>query len=785
MIGMGLAGRVLIGAAAAAALLGGGYVALRPALPPVPGPEEAALAPPTAGSATAPAPDAPAAVADGPEAEITAPEEVASLPPGAGQAPAAAALTDPGDIAARSPEEPGAPVPSGMETPNPDDRTAAAASDTTSPDPAAPGAGGTAQGAQPGTVDPPPPVTPVPPQAPRFDLVRIDPDGTALVAGRGAPGARIGILLDADEIAHETADGGGTFVNVTTLEASDRPRVLSLLAEGPGGIALRSPQTVIIAPNPAPLDPDTVGTDGAPERIAAASGAPNSDGAPGAPTGPAPDGLGAPEEAGAPQDPAAPAEDGLSDPATADLQAPGAGSMPQDPATPARDGLSGTALAALDAPDAGGAAAGPGILGSDGAFDPPVAEAPSAGGALADPTAPVGGVSDTLAAGTIGARPDRTGPAAEGLTDPTAAGGPQAPAAVADGPTEQAAAAAGPAAPVPGPGALPDTDRPAPGGGTAALDPGGAAPTGGGAPAAPPAGSGAAPDAADVAALTPPALRPAPDVPTAPPAVAPQTGAATPGAPAVGQGPAVPGTPGTTAPVPPPDGPADPAGAAAPVVAAAPDPVRAGQEVAGTAAPGVPRPAAAPEGQTAPARAAAGPPTVMVADDRGVRVLQGPGTAPEAAHSLSIDSISYDTAGDVVLGGRGAGSGLVRVYLDNAPVRTAPIGPDGQWQADLPRIPSEVYTLRVDELNAEGEVVSRAETPFQPEAPETIAALETAQTGDDTVSLVTVQPGFTLWRIARESYGEGILYVRVFEANADRIRDPDLIYPGQIFTVPE
>ena len=64
-----------------------------------------------------------------------------------------------------------------------------------------------------------------------------------------------------------------------------------------------------------------------------------------------------------------------------------------------------------------------------------------------------------------------------------------------------------------------------------------------------------------------------------------------------------------------------------------------------------------------------------------------------------------------------------------------------------------------------------------------------APTGDPTqiapVSLITVQPGNTLWGIAREKYGEGILYVRLFDANADRIRNPDLIYPGQIFSVPD
>ena len=48
-----------------------------------------------------------------------------------------------------------------------------------------------------------------------------------------------------------------------------------------------------------------------------------------------------------------------------------------------------------------------------------------------------------------------------------------------------------------------------------------------------------------------------------------------------------------------------------------------------------------------------------------------------------------------------------------------------------------------------------------------------------------MQPGSTLWAIAREKYGEGTLYVRVYEANKDRIRDPDLIYPGQVFVVPQ
>ena len=50
---------------------------------------------------------------------------------------------------------------------------------------------------------------------------------------------------------------------------------------------------------------------------------------------------------------------------------------------------------------------------------------------------------------------------------------------------------------------------------------------------------------------------------------------------------------------------------------------------------------------------------------------------------------------------------------------------------------------------------------------------------------ITVQPGFTLWGIAQDRYGDGVLYVQVFEANRDKIKDPNLIYPGQVFSIPE
>ncbi len=70
-------------------------------------------------------------------------------------------------------------------------------------------------------------------------------------------------------------------------------------------------------------------------------------------------------------------------------------------------------------------------------------------------------------------------------------------------------------------------------------------------------------------------------------------------------------------------------------------------------------------------------------------------------------------------------------------------------------------------------------------AAEPAPAAETATLAASNAPVtVTVQPGFTLWGIAQERFGDGILYVQVFEANRDKIGDPDLIYPGQVFTIP-
>lgn len=169
---------------------------------------------------------------------------------------------------------------------------------------------------------------------------------------------------------------------------------------------------------------------------------------------------------------------------------------------------------------------------------------------------------------------------------------------------------------------------------------------------------------------------------------------------------------------------------------------------------------------------------VLKSDSSGVSLM-----SPTVASEIAIDTIGYSELGEVQLAGRAQpDTAKVRVYLNNRSVISLPVSTDGRWRGDLPDVDEGVYTLRVDEVNAAGTVSSRVETPFKRESAEVLA--QASANIEGPIKSITVQTGATLWAIARDRYGDGTLYVRVFEANSDSIRDPDLIYPGQVFDLP-
>ncbi|WP_259780237.1 Ig-like domain-containing protein [Aestuariispira ectoiniformans] len=160
------------------------------------------------------------------------------------------------------------------------------------------------------------------------------------------------------------------------------------------------------------------------------------------------------------------------------------------------------------------------------------------------------------------------------------------------------------------------------------------------------------------------------------------------------------------------------------------------------------------------------------------RVLQKPreeNGVSDATGGLFLDTVDYDDKGNITFGGRGIEGADIQIYLNNNLVGRAVVAEDGSWSMTPkePVVPG-VYTLRVDQV-AGGEMLGRIELPFNRAEPFTDFA------GD---AFIIVQPGNSLWRIARRTLGEGFQYTVIYEANKEQIRDPDLIYPGQVFEIP-
>jgi nucleoid-associated protein YgaU len=157
------------------------------------------------------------------------------------------------------------------------------------------------------------------------------------------------------------------------------------------------------------------------------------------------------------------------------------------------------------------------------------------------------------------------------------------------------------------------------------------------------------------------------------------------------------------------------------------------------------------------------------------QVLQEPRDPGVGLGPLSLDTIDYDDSGAVIFAGKAEPGRVVQIFADSQFVGQTAAAEDGGWRLTA-SMPPGVYSLQIIQLDESGKPVYAIELPFER------ASLDDVELRDGKV---IVQPGNSLWRIARRVYGKGVQYTVIYEANADQIRDPDLIYPGQIFELPE
>lgn len=176
------------------------------------------------------------------------------------------------------------------------------------------------------------------------------------------------------------------------------------------------------------------------------------------------------------------------------------------------------------------------------------------------------------------------------------------------------------------------------------------------------------------------------------------------------------------------------------------------------------------------------------------------------APAVAILSADAGEDGSFLASGAAAAGAAVRLYLNNSFVAAVQANHDGQWSLQVQHgMNAGHYDIRADVVESGGgKVVARAEAPFDyPEpsksgASSAATAVPAAQPAQQAgiagptperaivadLQTVTVARGDSLWRISRRVLGRGIRYTQIYEANAGQIRDPDRIWPGQVFVTP-
>ena len=145
--------------------------------------------------------------------------------------------------------------------------------------------------------------------------------------------------------------------------------------------------------------------------------------------------------------------------------------------------------------------------------------------------------------------------------------------------------------------------------------------------------------------------------------------------------------------------------------------------------------------------------------------------------ALAPSAIVWRDASRILISGTSRGGVRVAVNDAKGQFGEALVLADGAWQvAGSLDMDIAVNQLRFALFDDANQIIARYDLP--------VKARDLAK-GQDGSPLIVVNKGDMLWRIAYHQLGEGVKYVDIVRRNQQDITDPDLIYPKQIFAVPQ
>ncbi|WDR06337.1 LysM peptidoglycan-binding domain-containing protein [Devosia rhodophyticola] len=189
---------------------------------------------------------------------------------------------------------------------------------------------------------------------------------------------------------------------------------------------------------------------------------------------------------------------------------------------------------------------------------------------------------------------------------------------------------------------------------------------------------------------------------------------------------------------------------------------------------------------------AADAPVAVATNDQPVAtptpLVEAP-TPPVATANADTASVPTPEPAQPEQAGTEAPSSAVATETDasTAPVATAePAAAVPETTATDQSTPANVAVAPTEQASPSVEQATAEPASTEPEVPTLVG---TAVGGPENQRFasgkVIIRRGDNLWTIARRVYGAGIKYTTIYDANTDQIRDPDRIYPGQVFALPE
>jgi nucleoid-associated protein YgaU len=190
------------------------------------------------------------------------------------------------------------------------------------------------------------------------------------------------------------------------------------------------------------------------------------------------------------------------------------------------------------------------------------------------------------------------------------------------------------------------------------------------------------------------------------------------------------------------------------------------------------------------------PVVALMTPDKPSVVLSKP-AAPTAASTppggaVVVDAVETEPGGKLFVSGRSSPRAAVRLYLNDSYQASTTAAANGRFAFTTMNEgirPGSGYRVRLDEVDpGSGAIRSRAEVPFEAAS---LASSPAASAGSPAavttpkVPTAVVSRGDSLWRISRAAYGDGARYTVIYDANHNQIRNPDRIYPGQVFVLPD